>query len=210
MGRYYWKYISFFLLTYCLHSVVMSQDFSQEVWHFGELDLHDGKTIKGKLHYDLKEDIVQIWVDGRIKTFSPTSVLAFQFKDEIEQRVRYFYSMGYTKEEGYATNYFFELVYDGRYALLSREYVISRMRYIRDPLTLMGRSVFEKALTYDFFLFTPEGTFFELPQNVSSLCSLLGKHQAYIQENIEANHISITSKDGMMEVVQMYDSLQLK
>ena len=61
------KLIGIILLTIILEQA-NAQYFPSEYWHDGYIVTNNQDSLKGKLKYDLENDLVQLDLNGRIKT----------------------------------------------------------------------------------------------------------------------------------------------
>jgi hypothetical protein len=117
-----------FLVSFCHIIVVQAQQFPKDYWHEGELTLFNGENMQGRVKYDLEKDNVQITLatNGSVKTYSSRNVESFEFIDAVLKMPRYFFALPFQKSVGYESPMFFELLSDGKVALLNREAVVMR------------------------------------------------------------------------------------
>lgn len=97
------------------------QNFNTEnsEWYVGEVQLLDGRTIKGSLNYNFVSDILRIKDDDLIKVLSAENVLMFRLKRKNQNSV--FYVLPYDWGQGRSVPTFFEVIHqaDG-IAILSK------------------------------------------------------------------------------------------
>lgn len=92
-------------------------------WHNkGLVVLLSGKVHKGAIFFSLKNNQIQVKVDGKLLSFSSAKVEYFEFYDEEYEYQRLFYSLPYTTGENYQSLIFFELLVTGNlHTMLCRE-----------------------------------------------------------------------------------------
>src|SRR5688572_5875737 len=101
---------------------ISAQQFPSDLWHEGKIVLLEGDTLRGKIKYDLQQDLVQYGVaNTRTTAFSARKVLYFEIFDTSVRRYRQFYALPFTTTSGYKSPVFFELLEEGKMTLLSRE-----------------------------------------------------------------------------------------
>lgn len=115
------KFLTWFSLFVGLSLTASAQYFAEEHWHQGRVELNSGEVYEGRLRYELDENLVQFKGEGLVRNFNPTQVEYFQFYDEVNEKVRHFYTLKYERRPQ-----FFELVYNGEIALLNREQLVVR------------------------------------------------------------------------------------
>ncbi|MFT6962428.1 MAG: hypothetical protein ACJAWV_002159 [Flammeovirgaceae bacterium] len=198
-------------LTFLLNLLVFSisaQKFSSELWHEGVVDLKEGKTIKGKIKYNLESDVVLLNVENQVLSLNPNQVESFQFSDELTARTRYFFSLPYAFENNYKRNYFFELLLEGKKNLLTREKIVRETRYYYSPYGI-GSSPAYTALEQqeDFFLMGNDARIkgFESPKGLIE--TSLSNHYDKIKSYIKMNHLKIEKRNDMSMIVEYYNGL---
>ncbi len=188
---------------------ISAQKFSSDMWHEGVVDLQEGKTLKGKLKYNLESDIVLLNTGNKVLSLNPSQVTAFQFTDALTVRTRYFFSLPYAFENNYRRNYFFELLTEGKKNLLTREKIVQETRYYYSPYW-MGSSPAYITLQQqeNYFLMGNDARIegFESPKDMieSSFSSQYDKIKRYIK----MNHLRIERRDDMTLVVDYYNNLE--
>lgn len=201
-----------FQLTFILILLVFSataQRFSSQLWHDGVLDLKDGKTLKGKLKYNLESDIVFLNNSEQVFSLNPEQVESFQFTDAITARTRYFFSLPYALQNNYRRNYFFELLVEGKKNLLTREEISRETRYYYDPYW-MGSSPAYSVLVQkeNYFLMNNEARIEEFESAKDMVELAFSKHQEKIKRYVKMNHLRLENRDDMTAVVDYFNSLE--
>jgi len=132
--------------------------FAEEHWHQGFLIHNDGDTLRGKLRYNLENDVVQLSTnEGIIQTFSARQILYFEFFDDYYKRKRPFIVLPYAKNpsSNYKSPTIFEVLTSGNYVtLLARERLVTQMvtatsPYIIGPTVAVRRPRFEPFFLYE-------------------------------------------------------------
>lgn len=186
------------------------QKYSMEFWHDGEMDLEKGKTMRGKIKYDLETESIQFMEGNVLRSFSSSNVDAFQIVDALDNRVRYFYSLPYTILGQFQRNKFFELLTEGYYTLLAREKLVERVRNVNDPFSPVGfNTVRYFYLEYDFYLVGPDGEIVQVqgsrPKDVIEYFK--GKEDQ-LTSYIKENRLHLEEWRDMTKLVNFYNSLK--
>ena len=117
-----------FILLIILPSLfAYSQDFPSEIWHKGKVVLEDGDTLAGNIKYDFDNDLIQLSQNTLVKTYSARKILYFEIFDETANSFRYFYSLPYKIHGNYEVPILFEVLYEGKLSLLSREQIVTEI-----------------------------------------------------------------------------------
>lgn len=84
---------------------------TREAWYRGSILLNDDTELKGVLKYDNRAGLLHFQSGTGSKSFTPRSVVAFEFFDESIQKQRVFYTFDHTDEQtDMVRPHFFELV----------------------------------------------------------------------------------------------------
>lgn len=62
-------------------------------WHPGEVTLHDGRVVKGKINFNYVIDMIRVQSNGQLNTFNHKQILEFQVFKEEEDRTVYYKSL---------------------------------------------------------------------------------------------------------------------
>jgi hypothetical protein len=114
---------SVFFMT--IFNLATAQQFPSELWYDGRLVLMEGDTISGKLKYDFDMDMVQVNAFNALKTYSARKILYFEIYDSRSGANRRFYSLPFNVEPTYKAPIIFEVLYEGKLSLLSREVIVN-------------------------------------------------------------------------------------
>ena len=199
-------------LAFILSSVVWillsvtayGQAWPSELWHDGRLVLDGGDTLKGKIKYDLKQDLLQYNVPNqRTDAFSARKVVFFEIFDETVRRYRQFYALPYTNQAQYRTPVFFELLTEGKLTLLARESV--EFRTYTSPYYLGSYS--REVLVYHYFFLDNEGNIEEFKGSKGDLLDMMGKKSDDVEKYMKANHLKIDDKYDFARIVAYYNSI---
>ena len=204
------KLITSLILLLTISVVGHAQKYSMDFWHDGEMDVNSGKTLRGKIKYDLEAESIQFMEGNVLRSYSASNVDAFQIVDALDNRVRYFYSLPYTYQNQYQKNHFFELLTEGYFTLLAREKLVERVRNVNDPFSPVGFNTYRVFfLEYDFFLVDPSGEIISItsskPKEVIEI--LKGKEEK-LETYIKQNRLRLEEWEDMTKLVSYYNSLK--
>ena len=187
-----------------LSITVYGQAWPSELWHDGRLVLDGGDTLKGKIKYDLKQDLLQYNVPNqRTDAFSARKVVFFEIFDETVRRYRQFYALPYTNQAQYRTPVFFELLTEGKLTLLARESV--EFRTYTSPYYLGSYS--REVLVYHYFFLDNEGNIEEFKGSKGDLLNMMGRKSDEVERYMKANHLKIDDKYDFARIVAYYNSM---
>ncbi|ANQ48719.1 hypothetical protein KMW28_09525 [Flammeovirga yaeyamensis] len=190
---------------------INAQEFPSEYWHFGEVDLNDGTTLKGKLKYSLEEGVesIQIIVNGVIKSFGAQNVRSFQIMDAMTRRERYFYSLPFKQSKGYVKNHFFELLEDGEpYILLIRERIAEISETSYDPYWGSNYNSRRRVLVYDFYLMDMYAEIRQVDtRKLETMLVYFGKYKDKVEAFIKVNKLDYQDREDFLQIVRYYDTL---
>lgn len=152
------------VIFFCLWSTSsFAQDFPSEIWHEGFVVLIEGDTLSGQIKYDFDNDLIQLDRKGILKTYAARKILFFKIRDEMAKNDRIFYSLPYKVHSDYEVPILFEVLYEGKLTLLSREEIVTenvqanRNDYYYYPSTY-PMSYSRERLAYKFFFLEENGS----------------------------------------------------
>jgi len=184
--------------------VAHGQPWPSELWHEGQVVLDTGDTLKGKIKYDLKQDLIQYNVPNqRTDAFSARKVLSFEIFDESVRRYRQFFALPYAGQSQYRTPVFFELLTEGKLTLLSREAI--EFRTYSSPYYLGSYS--REILVNHYFFLDNEGNIQEFKGTKADLMNLMGKKSDDVEKYMKTNRLKIDDKYDFAQVVAYYNSI---
>jgi hypothetical protein len=180
------------------------QEWPFELWHEGKIVLVNGDTLKGRVKYDLMQDLVQYDLPNvRTEVFTPRKVLYFEIFDKTVNRYRSFFALPYNATAGYRTSIFFELMEEGKMTLLARESV--EYRTYSSPYYFGSYS--REVLVYKYFLLKEDGNIIEFTGNRNDLLEMMGNKAEAVEKYMRANRLKIEEKYDLARIVAYYNSL---
>lgn len=189
-------------MTFC--AMASAQPWPSEMWHDGHLVLDTGDTLKGKIKYDLKQDLIQYNVPNmRTDAFSARKVLSFEIFDATVHRYRQFFALPYTNQSQYRTPVFFELLTEGKLTLLAREAI--EFRTYSSPYYLGSYS--REILVYHFYFLDDEGNIEEFKGSKTDLLSMMGKKSGDVEKYMKTNRLKIDEKNDFARIIAYYNSI---
>ena len=187
-----------------LSTAAHGQPWPSELWHDGKVVLDSGDTLKGKIKYDLKQDLIQYNVPNqRTDAFSARKVLFFEIFDESVRRYRQFFALPYTNQAQYRTPVFFELLTEGKLTLLAREAI--EFRTYSSPYYLGSYS--REILVYHYFFLDNEGNIEEFKGSKADLLALMGRKSDDVEKFMKTNRLKIDDKYDFARIVAYYNSI---
>lgn len=175
-----------------------------QIWHEGKIVLDTGDTLKGKIKYDLKQDLIQYHLpDERTDAFSARKVLTFEIFDETVRRYRQFFALPYSSQSQYRTPVFFELLSEGKLTLLSRESI--EFRTFSSPYYLGSYS--REVMVYRYYFLDERGRIEEFKGSKSDLLNMMGRKSGDVEKYMKANRLKIDDKYDFARIVAYYNSI---
>ena len=191
-------------LSLLLSTVVNAQPWPSELWHEGKVVLDTGDTLKGKIKYDLKQDLIQYNLPNqRTDAFSSRKVLFFEIFDETVRRYRQFFALPYTNQAQYRTPVFFELLTEGKLTLLAREAI--EFRTYSSPYYLGSYS--REILVYHYFFLDNNGNIEEFKGSKADLLGMMGRKSDDVEKYMKENRLKIDDKYDFARIVAYYNSI---
>lgn len=191
-------------------SYLQAQQFPQDYWHEGEITLFDEQNFQGRIKYDLEKDNVQITLtsNGSVKTYSSRNVESFEFIDAVLRMKRSFFTLPFQKSQGYESPMFFELLTDGKVALLNRETVILRQMPVYMYGTMAPTFTNVPVLVDNFyFLVKSEQKVIKFDEKKETILKLLNDKSDKIQQYFANNKVNLSKRQDLMQLLDYYNSL---
>jgi hypothetical protein len=181
-----------------------AQQWPMELWHEGRIVLLDGDTLKGKVKYDLQQDLVQYTTrDLRIEAFTARKVLFFEIFDVTVNRYRQFFALPYSPNSSYRAPIFFELLEEGKMTLLARE----ALEYRSYTSPYYVGSYNRLVLVYKYYFLDENGDIKEFAGNKNDLLDLMGAKADAVEKYIKANRLNYDDKYDFAKIITYYNSL---
>lgn len=181
-----------------------AQHWPFELWHEGRIVLVTGDTLKGKVKYDMMQDLVQYdFPNVRTEVFTPRKILYFEIFDKTVNRYRNFFTLPYYATTGYRTPLFFELMAEGNITLLARE--VLEYRTYNSPYYYGNFS--RQVLVYKYFFLKENGDIVEFTGNRSDLLELMGSKSENVEKYMKENKLRFEEKYDLARIVGYYNSL---
>ena len=187
-------------------SVGLSQPFSSDVWHNGQVVLMTGDTLKGgQVKYNMENQTVQYSFNGEnVQAFSPRKVLAFEMYDNVIDSYRVFYVLPYKAVNNYEAPYIFELSYEGPHmSLLRTEKVETVMRNV--PY-MYATYTFEE-MQYTYYFIDKTGRIQEFNGKKNDLFRIMRNRAPEIKAFIRQENLKLDRLDHLVKISSYYNSL---
>ncbi len=201
------------VLLMSLGGFVSAQQFPSQIWHDGRITTTDGEVYRGKVKYDLDNNVVQL--QGQtITTFSPSTVTYFEIFDEYYGGIRTFYSLPYAQSTDYEVPTFFELLTEGdNIALLCREYITTDTRgmgmygpmYMNPmfgPPMMAGNK-----LAFDYYFFK-DGRIQRYGQKKKELFEFMDDKSDEVNLFMRKNRLSHDKRGDLLRITAYYNQIK--
>jgi len=201
---------AFLFIFLCFSIQTQAQDFPSEMWHEGKIVLLSEDTIKGKIKYDLQNDIIQLEINNILKTYSARKILFFDIFDASLNSYRQFYSLPYSAQSNYKIPILFEVLYAGRLSLLTREEVVTEtvQPYNYSPYYYSpSNSGTRTKLAYKYYFMDEKGNITLYSMKKRDLLSFFPKKQKEVNQYIKKNHLKHDRMRDLVRLTAYYNAL---
>jgi len=196
-----------FLIIFLLISTYSyGQRFPSEFWHKGKLVTSEGDTLAGNLKYDLSRDLVQVEINNQIFTFGAKKIIFFEIFDVTVDNYRQFYSIPYSATPGYKSEILFEVLYEGKLTLLTRE-ALGQQTTSSNSYYWSGASYTRTILTYDFYFLTKKGEMIYYSQKKKDLLDIMKDRYNQIKKYMKTYNLKSDEKGDLARITAYYNSL---
>ncbi len=204
-----WLYTGVVLLT-LIPFRGAAQDFPSEMWHEGKVVLLSKDTVKGKIKYDLVNDLIQVETNNVLKTYSARKILFFEIFDVTINSYRQFYSLPYAVQSNYKIPILFEVLYAGRLSLLCREEIVTEtvQPYNYSPYYYSpSYSGTRTKLAYKYYFMDEKGNITLYNMKKRDLLSFFPKKQREVEAYIKKNHLKHDLMRDLVRLTAYYNAL---
>lgn len=187
---------------------IYAQRYAQDYWHKnGKVKLEDGSVYEGDLKFDLENEIVQLQVDGVLKTFTSRKIQAFEFFDTFEQKDRYYYALPYAKVSNYKTATFFELLLqDTPVSLLCRESLTTQTYTNNSPYYVyQGPPITRTVIKNEYYFLYKNGNIALYDGTKKGLLYLLRDREKALKDYLRDNRVNFENKNHLMDLINFYN-----
>lgn len=198
--------LSLLLVTF----ISQAQQSSENVWHWGEIDLVTGETVTGKLKYNLADENVLILVNDVVRSYHVNKVEAFAIKDASSSKSRYFFSIRHTLNHDYSRQHFFELLAEGQVSLLTRQELVKKVRYNNgvNPQFAGRHSYAVLEETENYFLMDSKGKIQACDNTNKAVLHFFKDENKKLREFMKINKLDVSIRQDMVYVVEYYNKLK--
>lgn len=187
---------------------VQAQVFPSEIWHQGKAVLISDDTVKGLIKYDFISDAIQVKTEnGRVRAFSAQNLFFFEIFDTGIKSYRQFYALPMQVKADYSVPMLFEVLYEGRLTLLSREKIVqeghtqevnSKIEYPQDVRLI---------LAFDFYFLEKDGTIKEYKPKKRKLLSIMDRKYNEVKKYIRRNRLRHDEISDLVRITAYYNAL---
>jgi len=176
-------------------------------WHRGVIVLNGGHTLKGKIQYDLEQNIAILKKGDKMKAFSVYDVNYFRFMDSKRRTLRKFFSMPYRLKSGQQRLMFFELVFEDNFVLFNREKTVRKKQAAVSELPFVedrSNGDEDKVKVFTYYVFTPEGKFVKIfteKNDLANKLSLNREERRDMQRFIYENDLNLNNRSDFIRVI---------
>jgi len=198
----------FLIFCICLifFTGVNAQRFSSEVFHKGFIVTMQKDTLRGSLKYDMETNAVSIFKNGKIKSFSSQKIAYFEMFDEIQKNYRRFYSLLFQVNYNYKAPIFFELIYEGKTSLLTRERIIQQTVTTTSPYWGGGTTT-QLVIDYSFYFLNNKGEITHFLGKRKDLLDKFPKKSVHLRKYIKDNKLNVDERGDLIRIMAFYNSI---
>ncbi len=196
--------INFLFLVCSLAS--FSQNFSSEIFHNGFVVTVNKDTIKGSINYNIQTNSLIIINRGKTQSFSSQRVFYFKIFDELLQSDRRFFSIPYQVNIDYKIPIFFELAYEGKESLITREYITTQTN-TNFSANWGGGFTNKKVLKYSYYFMTNKGKITYFTGKKRDLLRYMNRKKSDIKKFIKDNRLRTYEIEDLIKIIAFYNSI---
>ena len=179
-------------------------------WTDGQIVLKDGSVLKGKLRYNLENDVVVMQTKEQLRAFGVHSVELFTLNDTTKGVVQYYYTLPYQEYAQRPQLRFFKLVFEDSFALFVREKEVSRnaLRLAKTPMRIHP-SKDNLALLQKYYVLLPDGSFQKFRvrhRDIAEVRSLEENGSNQISRYIYENDIDLRRQTDIIRLIHHFVS----
>lgn len=182
---------------------LIAQEFSLEVWHYGEVLLKDSSAVRGKMLYSFSEEEIRLKSPSSLKVLHAKDVLTFRFTDSLTKNLREVKTIKYKTSDDYAIPAFFEvLVNESSCNLLRREYLLEY------PITdgVSGFVSSQKVLEVDYF-YEVDGEVFYLLLKQKRFFDVFGTKASQMKIYFKDNKLRLRNEVDLIKIFKYYKQI---
>ncbi|WP_258105143.1 hypothetical protein [Marinoscillum sp. MHG1-6] len=186
-------------------STVSAQKFSMETWHRGFLVSVERDTIRGKIKYDIPNNVVLVSRNEVVQTFTSQKTFYFEIFDEIVGNYRQFYALPYNVNFDYELPIFFEVLYEGPLSLLTREAIVTEV--VNASGAYYSMPVQREVVSYAYFFLDKKGNIRRFSGNKKDLYLIMSNKQAQVKSFVKKNRLNTNDLRDLIRITAFYNSL---
>lgn len=195
------------LLILTLANVPLTaQQFSSDIFHEGFVVNSDQDTIKGQIKYDMETNSLLVRTQGKMKSLSSQSAFYFEIFDELQNNYRRFYALPFEVNYGYKVPVFFEVVYEGKTSLLSREAIVQQTINSSSPYW-GGATYTQLVVDYEYFFLDNKGEITLFSGKKKDLFYIFPRKQSELKDYIKKNKLDVNDRADLIRIMSFYNSI---
>ena len=194
------------LACFLLVLTCSAQRFSSEMFHPGFVVTTEKDTLRGDLKYDMDTNILTLVGKGKTKSFSSHKIFYFEIFDQLLNNYRQFYSIPFNVNYDYKIPVFFELVYEGKLSLMSREHLVSQTVNTTSAYW-GGGNVTQLVVQYSFYFMDDKGKITYYSGRKKDLLAFMAKKQSDIKKFIKENRLDTDEMADLVRIIAFYNSI---
>lgn len=207
------KRLALFISLSLISFKIAAQELPNQIWHPGVLVLNAGDSIRGKIQYDFKTNLIQLGINEQIKAFSSQQLLSVSFHCQYFKRFRYFYALPYNLNNTVDVPIFFEILEEGPITLMSREFVVSdNSANYNSPFYRGNMRTFNRRtiLTYNYYFLTANGDIVRYTEKKKALLDFFGKYRNEVDKYMRKNKLRSDRQLDLIKITSFYNQLATK
>jgi hypothetical protein len=183
-----------------------AQEFSSDVYHDGYIVTAQQDTLKGSIKYDLEANMLSVLIDDKIKSYSSQKVFYFEIYDRVVKTYRQFYSVPYKVNYDYKIPIFFELIYEGKLSLLSREAIVQQTVTSSSPYWVASPTT-QYVIEYSYYFLKSDGEITYFSGKKKDLFYIFPKKYPDLKKFIKDNKLDVDERPDLVRIVAFYNSI---
>jgi len=175
------------------------------LWCDGQLMLEDGKSVTGKISYDVKYEVVRLKMKNTVYAYSAEKLAYFEMQDPIKKIHRKFVSLEAPVHPGYSRKTFFEIISFGALDFLRKSEYIRRPRTTED---LRAPHIYLNAVCkHNYFIFDPKEGLLEIDNFREEVLPLMKEFAYEVSQYINRCNLRLVKVHEQVRVINLYNQL---
>jgi hypothetical protein len=179
------------------------KEYLYEQWKQGEVFYNSSSSIKyDMLKYNIKKDVVEIYIKDRVEYLHPTQSSGFSLNDNSNYS-NVFVSASINNEQG-SPKFYMELLSNGKIKLLLHRTIKKNILPGNSAINLPPKEVVEVSKNY--YVVFENNSSVKLKPNKKQVLLALNEKKAEVEEFVKKNQLKYNNTQHLIKIFNFYNS----